>query len=333
MVVIAILALLVGILVPSVMGIRDRAIDVMCKANLKHLVDSLRAHREAHGHTSTWSWLDAAQAVGAEAVTVCPLGSYVAGGTQAKGDTSGAVTTISNPPSVVFNDFESNTKIYMFNERTNYELPTSVTVDISRPGYYPNNYTRTSSVIPAGTVVDCNFVFHDPVGRSRTRVEGSITMTSEILGIICTLGSLDATDGVLGKPGTQYDTGRRARNFEPNAELITVSDDMRTITIHQWKSTYPGENMRILTRPVAGGDGSFAMNSQVDSRFPRPGQILLIDYSSSVIYPSNTSTIETMENLVDDGRLHLDRHLNAALTDGTVTEFTPDELMSGDAPW
>ena len=102
MVVIAILALLVGILVPSVMGIRDGAIDVMCKANLKHLVDSLRAHREAHGHTSTWSWLDAAQAVGAEAVTVCPLGSYVAGGTQAKGDTSGAVTTISNPPSVFF---------------------------------------------------------------------------------------------------------------------------------------------------------------------------------------------------------------------------------------
>ena len=333
LVVVGIIALLVGILVPSVNGIRDRAIDVLCKANLKHLVDALRAHREANGHTNIWSWLSAAQEVGAEMVTVCPLGGYVAGGEQAKGSTSGAVTPITAPPSVVFNDFESNTKIYMFTERTNYDLPTQITVDITDSGYYSNNYARTSSVISAGTTVDSHFVFFDPVGSQNSTVTGSITMSAEILGIICTRGSLDATDDVLGKPGTNYPTGQNARNFENNAEIITLSEDRRTIIIHRWHSTFPGENMRIITLPSASGDGSFAMNSQVDNSFPRPGQILLIDYNSSVIYPSNPTHLETMENLIDDGRLHMGRHLNAALTDGTVTEFTPDQIMSDSPLW
>jgi len=334
-VVVAIIVLLLGILVPSVMGYREHALDAKCKACLKHLADALRIRHQNAGMPDAWSWLDAARELDLEAMTVCPLGGFEEGTSTVPAITGGAVRCITPPPSVVFNDFEHNKRIHLFTERRNYVLPVDVTVDISEPGYYKNNYGRTRKIIPKGTAVDCHFVFYDPVGRQEHTVKGSLVMPTAIYGLICLRGSLDKSDStdVLGLPGTHYDTGRKARNFENNAERVTLKEDMRTVIINRFHSTYPGENMRVLTHPSVSGGGSFAMNSQIDPRYPRNDQIFLMDYNSSVVYPRDPWHISAMEEMEDEGRLHLGRHLNAAMTDGSVMDFTPAELGPKNPHW
>lgn len=335
LVVVAIVAVLVSLLVPMLRGAREHGWDVTCKSNLKRLSEALHQGRGAGGLPAAWSWISAVGDVGAASVTTCPLGGFEDGGDHVPVGTTGAVVQISPPPSVVFNDCESCTEIRMFVERTNYVLPSPITVNISEPGHYASEYSSTSAVIPAGTGVDCHFVFFDPVGSQNSTVSGSLTMGSEIIGIICVRAQLDATDSpsMLGLPGTRYDTGRGCRDFERNAEVISLSEDKRTITIHNWHSTYPGENMRVLTRPGSGGAGSFGMNSQVRSVQPRLGQILLLDYNSSVVYPKTPSHVTALENTEDDGRLHLGNHLNAVLTDGSVRPFKLEDLTSDSPYW
>jgi len=333
LVVIAIITILVSLLVPMLRGAREHGWDVTCKSNLNHLAQALHQGRGAGGLPPAWSWIGAVGDAGAASVTTCPLGGFEDGGSHVPVGTTGAVVQISPPPSVVLNDCESCTEVRMFVERTGYTLPSPVQVNISEPGRYASEYTSTSAVIPAGTGVDCHFVFFDPVGSQGSTVSGSLTMGSEIIGIICVRPQLDATDSVLGLPGTRYDTGRGCRDFETNQEIISLSDDKRTITIHTWFSSYPGENVRVLTRPGSGGAGSYGMNSQVPSIAPGPGQILLIDYNSSVVYPKSPSHVTALENMEDDGRLHLGDHLNAVLNDGGVRSFKLEDLTSDSPYW
>jgi len=336
LIVVAILALLVTILGPSLSSAMKRANDVKCKTNLKRLSESFRARVQAQGMPSPWAWLGVAEAAGAIEVTSCPLGGFEDGGTNGQTQTSGAVVSVSAPPSVVFNAFESNSNIHMFTEQTNYPLPKSITVDITEPGTYgPGGagYSTTSDTLPAGTPVDCYFVFFDPVGNTSAEATGSITVGGRILGIICTKGPLDNSDGPLGKEGTQYDTGRNARQFESNAEKVTLSEDRRTLTIDRFHATYPGENMRILTEPGSGGSGSYAMSAEIEPKAPATNQILLIDYDTSVVYPRNPQHEEIMENMLDAERFHLGKHLNAAMVGGSVTSFTFEELLPDSRHW
>lgn len=333
LVVIGIIGLLLAIMVPSLQTIKMKVLDIKCRANLKHLADAFHLGPDTAKIPNPWGWISAAEASGGSGITSCPLGGFEDGGSQTPAKTSGAVVSISPPPSVVFNDFESSSKIFMFTEQSNFPLPVNVTVDITDPGYYERNYSSTSSVITAGTSVDCHFVFFDPVGNQSSTVSGAISFGTEILGIICTRGPLDATDSVLGVSGTRYDTGRNARNFENGAERVTLSDDRLTFTINNFHATYPGENVRILTQPGSGGSGSFGMNTLVTSEHQRAGQILLIDYESSVIYPRSAWHVTALENMEDDGRLHMGKHLNAVMTDGSVRSFTPDELGPDSDLW
>ena len=338
LVVIAIIAVLVSLLAPMLRGAREHVWDVTCKSNLKQLSEALHQGRGASGLPAVWSWISAVGDAGAASVTTCPLGAFEDGGSHVPVGTTGAVVQISPPPSVVFNDFESSTEIRMFVERTNYVLPSPITVNISEPGRYGKSnasYNATKATLSAGTGVDCHFVFFDPVGSQSSVVSGSVTMGSEILGIMCVKAELDATDssGMLGRTGTSYPTGQNSRDFEKGREDISLSEDRRTITIHEWHSTFPGENMRVLTRPGSGGAGSFGMNIQVRSIQPRPGQILLIDYNSSVVYPKSPSHVMALENMEDDGRFHLGNHLNGVLTDGGVRSFKLEDLTSDSSYW
>lgn len=331
LVVVTIIVMLATILAPSLQSVIRLGKDVKCKTNLQRLGESFVARVDAQDIPNAWSWISVAKDAGAIEVTACPLGGFEEGGANGTVQVGGAVASISPPPSVVFNDFESSSTIHMFTEQTSYPLPSNVTVDITKPGLYGGSggsgYSISSTVLPAGTAVDCHFVFFDPVGSQNSTVSGSITVGAKILGIICTKSSLDNSDSILGMPGTRYDTGRNARQFEKNAEVVTLSEDMRTVTINRWHSTYPGENMRIVTEPGSGGSGSYGMNVEANPR-RKIGQILLIDYESSVVYPGNASHDTILENMLDDGRFHLDRHLNAFVVGGTVEKFTFGELQA-----
>lgn len=161
--------------------------------------------------------------------------------------TVGDILILNPPPdSVVFNDLEHNTTVFMFQERAGYELPSPVDVDISEPGRYTAGLT-TPSTIPAGTEVNCWFLHFDPVLATNTTTLGQvITFSEEILGIICEDATLNASDPVLGYPGTVYSTGQVVRGLE-NVEDVEFSEDGHSFLIHYLHATYPGEEVRIIT--------------------------------------------------------------------------------------
>jgi len=89
---------------------------------------------------------------------------------------------------------------------------------------------------------------------------GSVTFpdTVEIVGVILTDSSLDASDEILGNPGTSYYAGT-ARSFDlaPNC-VASVSCDSFTIsgdTLSFTASTEVMNEMRIVTEDVAATNG------------------------------------------------------------------------------
>ena len=81
-------------------------------------------------------------------------------------------------------------------------------------------------------------------------------------------------------------------------------------------STFPGEHIRILTRP--GGAASYGMNNMV-TQLPRAGQLLLIEYDKYVVDVDG----EGYEDDFDEwfAPRHLG-HANAVFVNGSVQPLT-----------
>ena len=321
LVVIVILALLLALLVGGIQSAYEHAINTQCKWNLYQLWQALQAN-ETPGFPDPKSWILPVSESEAVRCLACPKHNFdPSKGTENPGG-SGNVVLIAPPPSVVFGQVESNTRIPYFIERENYTLPESVTVDISKPGRYDNNYGSTSTTIPAGTVVNCTFLFFDPVASQSATSSGAITMSGEIIGIICADSKLNATDAILGRQGTAYATGQGSRGFENNAEKVTLEADLRTFTIHNFQSTFPGENVRILTVGGAGGS-SYGMNDQVKSTGSSPAQILLLEYGRSVVDVDGEMYDDDFYKEVAPRHFGL---VNVLTVEGSVESFSPGEI-------
>ncbi len=148
--------------------------------------------------------------------------------------TSGGVVQIEPPISVMVGDLESDTEIRAFNEVQNLPLPQDVAVNISSAGTYDNPDALTPATLVAGTSVCSHFLHADRVGNEASvRVQGSVTFSSEILGVIVLAAELNASDGILGHPGTQYPTGSDTRDLELSSteDSVTLEPDMRTLTV------------------------------------------------------------------------------------------------------
>jgi hypothetical protein len=148
--------------------------------------------------------------------------------------TSGGVVQIEPPPSVMIGDLESDTEIRAFDELQNLLLPEDVAVNISSPGTYDDPDDLTPATLAAGTSVCSHFLHADRVGNEASvRVQGSVTFSSEILGVIVLDTELNASDGILGLPGTQYPTGSDTRDLELSSteDSVTLEPDMRTLTV------------------------------------------------------------------------------------------------------
>src|SRR3954447_17915839 len=116
--------------------------------------------------------------------------------------TGGATVLISPPPSVNFNQLESDTQQFAFDEQQHVTLATGLPVDITVPGTYDDEADLTPGTIPAGTVVNSQFVHCDNATQKvHQQIEGFVQTDTDILGIAVLAPALDATD-VLGAPGT-----------------------------------------------------------------------------------------------------------------------------------
>jgi len=326
----SVIALLATLLIPTLSGARESQYDVACKHNLKQLIPSLMLGLD----NTNWRTGGGRDTKLFDSLR-CPKGSFEGGGNQAL-NVTGSITELNpRPQTVVPNQsHESDTEIFGFVEREGYVLPAPLKVDITQPGVYDSSYGSTSSTIAEGTPVDSYYLKFDPVGsNNRTITDGSITFSSPIIGVIVTDQTLKASDPILGNTDTAYPSNQRARGFENGAERIRLSDDMLTLHIMRFHSTFPGEQVRIITESGGLGSGSYGINGAIDPTRTRPGQILLAEYGSSVIYPSSTVRHEdALDLLVDEDRLHFGR-LNVGLVDGTVLGLDPAELESNSKRW
>ncbi|MHC4415805.1 MAG: hypothetical protein ACYS0G_11020 [Planctomycetota bacterium] len=165
-------------------------------------------------------------------------------------DAAGAVVQISTPTSVLLGDLQSSTVIFSFNERENLALPFDLWVDASEAGRYRRETELTPATIPAGTLVNAHILHLDPIGSNVVELTGSLTFDQDILGLIVLDASLDASDGILGAPGTLYPTGAAGRGFEGPHDIFTIEPDLRTLTINNLRASTMIDQIRVITAAI-----------------------------------------------------------------------------------
>jgi prepilin-type N-terminal cleavage/methylation domain-containing protein/prepilin-type processing-associated H-X9-DG protein len=298
LVVIAIISILMSLILPAVFAARGVSYSLHCRNNLKNMgiaFNSLktRGDKETAQLANRWTGALLPYLENQPSIYICLLddedsrsggggGQAVSGPIRFAGDIpSNVVFDHRNHPnpSIAANDFAR-----LWVEQTSYVVPTSVSLNCSKPGDYLSSGDMTGGSVPAGTEVDVYYLHYDPVGHTNSYLHnGEIQFGSRILGLICTTGSLNATDSVLGSEQVTYPTGQAARGFEWGAERVGLTDDMKGFILHRFHSTFPGENVRILTEP-GGAPASYGMNSQMtSSRWMRSRQVLMTDYEKTVI--------------------------------------------------
>ena len=165
---------------------------------------------------------------------------------------SGAVVQIAPPLSVQFDQLQSNTQGFAFDEQQCVVLLQNANVNITEPGTYGNDPSSyTPGVIPIGTKVSSHLMHFDPVsdGGDHLVYQGSITTDQDILGIVVFGTTLSETD-FLGAPGTLYPTGQPERGFEPfvpeQSDIIIEQIDVRTVTV-DFRTKKHVDQVRVIT--------------------------------------------------------------------------------------
>jgi len=268
-------------------------------------------------------WISFIQGQGTPGLLRCPKGGTETGGLPV-GTTGNVEHMDSLPPSLRFNDFESNSRINLFTESVGLTLTGTVHVNISQPGRYVGSDDSTGKNITSGTTVDSFLLTFDPVGSTSTTSSGSVTFGADIIGLIVKTTHLDSSDKIVGSPDVIYPTGQSgARGFE-NREIIRIEDDRRTLVIDTFHSTFPGENCRVLTLP--GGSASYGMNGRIDVRGPKADQVMLVEYELGIIRPESKSHEEYIQPR------HFGR-VNVVYPGGGVQSLKPEDLAEDKDIW
>ena len=189
-------------------------------------------------------------------------------------------------PVVTKGSFPSNTAIHLFNERTDQVLPSALPVDISPTGVFPMPIDAVGELNPtniaSGTVVDSTFLYSDPASwpvDGQINYQATLTFSTPILGVIVENATLNATDAVVGAPGTTYaklgdrglELGSRPRAGDsvelvsPNAIHVNLNarfdiDSVRVITAGSTPGSFDGTAPHYTE--VAADGGTFNFGSQ-----------------------------------------------------------------------
>jgi hypothetical protein len=166
---------------------------------------------------------------------------------------SGQITQISPPASDIQNsgDPQSNTAAFVWSERTNFVLPTNVSVNMTGPGTSNsgNGYNPSPGLVASGTPVD-TYIFHsDPVGGAAHTYDFTVTSSTPILGVIDTISGLAGTDSLLGSPTTTYPGASTDRALEGADTLMWGAGN--TLTVHLDTSSFVDEFRIMVAQATA----------------------------------------------------------------------------------
>jgi prepilin-type processing-associated H-X9-DG protein len=198
-----------------------------------------------------------------------------------------------------------------------------VSVDLSAAGTMMSSGTMSGGSVPAGTPVDVWLLHYDPPGPNGTQSNARITFAGKILGVIVLTQKLRQTDPALGAPGTSYDQNAGARGMEPGAEILTISQDMRTLTTDRLVVTGCMEEARIITEPGGVGMSSYGANGRLHRFTGDSHRILLVEYNKIVadVVGAGASDVWTEQIAPRHGGT-----LNVLFGDGRVEARTPRSI-------
>jgi hypothetical protein len=175
---------------------------------------------------------------------------------------TGQVSLIPPPPDARVNSvLESNTVAPLFIEQIGHVLGANLTVDFTSTGLHNANPVGPLPVILASTEVDSFYLVSDPIGsdpNNNRTFSGSITFSTDILGVVALDPEFASSNGILGHSGTLYSNS--GVGLELGApDNFTISADRRTITF-AFESNTAADDLRIVTA----------------SSVPEPSSILLL---------------------------------------------------------
>jgi hypothetical protein len=165
---------------------------------------------------------------------------------------TGSVSIIAPPSDARVNStLESNTVAPLFTERSNVSLGSNLVVDFTSTGLHNSNPVGPLPNILAGTVLNSYYLVTDPVGSDSTNnrnFSGSITFSSDILGVIALDPEFASSNSILGHVGTLYSSSGVA--LEMGApDNFTISADRRTLSF-AFSSNTAADDLRIVTSAV-----------------------------------------------------------------------------------
>lgn len=179
----------------------------------------------------------ARRAVGLIAGLSLPIGVAQAGLVEI----GGSVVAVEPPPSILHNQWESDTEARLWLERST-QLGNLLAVDAINSGtVFPGGMPGS---IAAGSEIESYMLRTDPVASHDISLEGYVVFDRPILGVIFSRGRLNDTDALLGRPGIDYNRNTD-RGLEGSDMFSISSDRLRvdfTYITGQWT-----DDVRIIT--------------------------------------------------------------------------------------
>lgn len=160
----------------------------------------------------------------------------------------GSVVLRDPPPSILLNQWESNTEIRGWFERQ-VTLTAPLSLGHVNPGFVNDESQLVGGSVASGTTVQSYMVRLDPVAQGPSILTGFVIFDAPILGVL--IGSqLGPTDSVLARPGITYNAnsfrGMELNGADPEQDSFQISADRLridfTMDVNDWT-----DDIRIVT--------------------------------------------------------------------------------------
>ncbi|MFW5696997.1 MAG: PEP-CTERM sorting domain-containing protein [Fimbriimonadaceae bacterium] len=178
--------------------------------------------------------------------TLIVASAFAVAGAQAQIVTTLGGSEIAAPASVQLNVLEG-TEGYVFTER---EFVSVIDLAVDHDGSAGIFQTNSDLSPTSLTGTFSSYFMHmDAPGGGLQSYDFSVTFAQAIQGVVVKDATLDATDAVLGNPGTAYPNGLTNRGWETSTDDFAISINGNTLRF-TGRVTTPLDSVRVLTNPV-----------------------------------------------------------------------------------